>query len=257
MLGKNLRNVILCLGIGSILIILGAIKAQAVPSFKRQTGMSCNTCHTVFPELTPFGRNFKLTGYTMSKHSKKPYEWPPPLSAGMQLSFTHINKSLPINVLDLDNRANDNVNVPQELGLYYAGRIVPHVGAFIQGTYDGVANKFLLDHGEIRPAVKTELGGKDLVLGATINNTPMVQDVLNTGAIWGFPWASPDVTLTPAASAVVNGGLDQQVGGFGAYFYWNNLIYGEATVYRTARSGFTQFMGAGTVTDTIVQNLAP
>lgn len=29
--------------------------AQAVPSFARQTGMACEACHTVFPELTHFG----------------------------------------------------------------------------------------------------------------------------------------------------------------------------------------------------------
>ncbi len=36
--------------------------AQAVPSFSRQTGQACATCHTAFPELTPFGRRFKLSG---------------------------------------------------------------------------------------------------------------------------------------------------------------------------------------------------
>ena len=38
--------------------------ADAVPSFARQTGYYCSTCHTVQPELTPFGRQFKLNGYT-------------------------------------------------------------------------------------------------------------------------------------------------------------------------------------------------
>jgi len=53
--------------------------AQAIPSFARQTGMKCNECHTVFPELTPFGRLFKLGGYTFSK-SGKSYEFPPALA---------------------------------------------------------------------------------------------------------------------------------------------------------------------------------
>ena len=44
-------------------------------------------CHTVFPELTPFGRLFKLGGYTMSK-SSKPYEFPPPLAGMAQISYT-------------------------------------------------------------------------------------------------------------------------------------------------------------------------
>src|ERR1700680_5206504 len=38
--------------------------AQALPSFARQTGQPCGTCHTAFPGLTPFGRRFKLLGYT-------------------------------------------------------------------------------------------------------------------------------------------------------------------------------------------------
>ncbi|MGH6704544.1 MAG: cytochrome C, partial [Bradyrhizobium sp.] len=38
--------------------------AQALPSFARQTGQPCGTCHTDFPALTPYGRRFKLLGYT-------------------------------------------------------------------------------------------------------------------------------------------------------------------------------------------------
>jgi hypothetical protein len=41
-----------------------APSAQALPSFARQTGQPCGTCHTSFPGLTPFGRRFKLLGYT-------------------------------------------------------------------------------------------------------------------------------------------------------------------------------------------------
>src|SRR5271167_2574885 len=39
--------------------------AQALPSFARQTGQPCGTCHTDFPYLTPYGRRFKLLGYTV------------------------------------------------------------------------------------------------------------------------------------------------------------------------------------------------
>ena len=38
-------------------------RARALPSFARQTGQPCGTCHTDFPALTPFGRSFKLRGY--------------------------------------------------------------------------------------------------------------------------------------------------------------------------------------------------
>ena len=47
------------------LCVAVATRSWAVPSFARQTGMACAACHTVFPELTPFGREFKLNGYVL------------------------------------------------------------------------------------------------------------------------------------------------------------------------------------------------
>ncbi|HYC09225.1 MAG TPA: hypothetical protein VEC10_06265, partial [Steroidobacteraceae bacterium] len=44
--------------------------AHAVPSFARQTGMACEACHTVFPELTHFGRVFKANGYTLTNQKQ-------------------------------------------------------------------------------------------------------------------------------------------------------------------------------------------
>ena len=42
-----------------------ATHASAVPSFARQTGQECAACHVSWPELTPYGRFFKATGYTI------------------------------------------------------------------------------------------------------------------------------------------------------------------------------------------------
>ena len=38
--------------------------ANALPSYARQTGQPCGTCHTDFAGLTPYGRLFKIGGYT-------------------------------------------------------------------------------------------------------------------------------------------------------------------------------------------------
>ena len=43
--------------------IVGARPVQALPSYARQTGQQCAACHNGFPELTPYGRQFKLNGY--------------------------------------------------------------------------------------------------------------------------------------------------------------------------------------------------
>jgi hypothetical protein len=48
------------------LLLFGSVpSARAVPAFARQTGQRCIACHVSFPELTPYGRYFKLTGYTI------------------------------------------------------------------------------------------------------------------------------------------------------------------------------------------------
>src|ERR1700719_4440818 len=50
--------------LAGFLTICFAPPARALPSFARQTGQPCGTCHTDFPALTPYGRRFKLLGYT-------------------------------------------------------------------------------------------------------------------------------------------------------------------------------------------------
>ncbi|MEO6147078.1 MAG: hypothetical protein ABIT70_08515, partial [Sulfuriferula sp.] len=55
----------------ALLLAFIAVKAHAVPSFARQTGQNCVACHAggQFPELTPYGRLFKLTGYTLGERA--------------------------------------------------------------------------------------------------------------------------------------------------------------------------------------------
>lgn len=47
----------------------GANSEYAVPSFARQTGLACSACHYQFLALTPFGRQFKLNGYTLTNQT--------------------------------------------------------------------------------------------------------------------------------------------------------------------------------------------
>ena len=72
----------------AVLLLAGLVAVQpasAVPSFSRQTGQPCAACHTAFPELTPFGRRFKLSGYTLQGGDFKV----PPISALLMQTFTH------------------------------------------------------------------------------------------------------------------------------------------------------------------------
>lgn len=255
-----LRHSVLFMGIA--LVFLFIKDASAVPSFARQAGMECRSCHTVFPELTPLGRSFKLGGYQMTT-SEKPYEFPPPLAGMAQISYTYTDRAQPHGAIEdnwatrITSSGNNVINIPQQLSVFYGGRILDSVGALIQGTFNGPSNSLFLDNADIRYANSLTLGGKKVIYGITINNNPTVQDVWNSTPAWGFPWATSGVAPTPAAATIIDGTLAQQVGGIGIYGFWNNLIYAEASVYRTARSGITKSLGAGTHTDIVVDDAAP
>jgi hypothetical protein len=47
------------------LVLVGSEPARAVPVFSRKYQTSCQTCHTIFPKLNPFGQAFRLNGYRM------------------------------------------------------------------------------------------------------------------------------------------------------------------------------------------------
>src|ERR1700680_1032486 len=89
--------------------LLLAAPSWAVPSFARQTGMTCAACHTVFPELTPFGREFKLNGYVLDNIKQVTgidtsggptlaINSIPPISLMAQISYTHTSKPMPDSV---------------------------------------------------------------------------------------------------------------------------------------------------------------
>jgi hypothetical protein len=215
--------------------------SYSVPSFARQTNMSCNACHSAFPKLTTFGRIFKLNGYNMTGNSTIESQDKSgktmlkilaisPLSIMFQTSYTHINEKQP-------GTQNDNIEFPQQLSVFYAGGITPHLGMFIQVTYEGQSGSFGLDNTDIRYAGTTTLFKKSLVYGFTLNNNPTVQDVWNSTPAWGFPYSASDAAPTPLAATMIEGGLSQQVAGLGAYAFFNNLIYTEFSLYRSAPLG--------------------
>ena len=258
----QIRQFLLVLVIAGLLAQLLICDAQAVPSFARQTGMSCNACHTVWPDLTPFGRTFKMGGFHFSTASEKaPYR--PPIAAMFQASATFLkdNDGILTNGIapfdNADDSTTDKFNVPQQASLFYGGRITGHFGALSQVTYDGTANDIALDLTDVRYARTTSVGGTNLTFGLTLNNSPTVEDVWNSTPTWGFPYASSAVAPTPAASALIDGGLDAQVGGLGAYAFWHNLVYADFSVYRTTDDGITRPLGAGTTVDTETDGAVP
>jgi hypothetical protein len=244
-------------------IFFSARTVSAVPSFARQTGLTCNRCHINPAELTDEGRKFKLNGYT-TRDTKglRPISTPPdrqksgldllaylPLSAWFEISNTGLHKPQP-------GTQNWNFSLPQDVSLFLAGAFSTHSGGFIQATYDVQADHFSLDNTDIRYARSRLIHGKPLVYGITLNNNPTIEDIWNSTPAWGYPWIGPVGVPTPSAGAIVDGALGQDVAGVGGYAMYHDHLYGAATVYRSAHLG-VQLPNAGTASQFNIQGAAP
>ena len=211
----------------SLALLVAVEPASAVPSFARQTGQPCAACHTVFPELTPFGRRFKLSGYTLQGGDAKL----PPIAAMLIPTFTHTQAaqdSPPAPGL----HTNDNLITQQVTG-FYAGRIYGNLGGFIQVTADPVANTLYLDLSDVRYVDTFKLFGQDAFWGIDTNNFPTVQDVWNTTPAFGFPQLSSSIAPAfspPLTRIETNFGLPA-IQGAGAYVFWNDMLYAELSAY--------------------------
>jgi len=184
------------------------------------------------PELTPFGREFKVNGYVQGGGQGPAWApWFPPIAAMVQTGFTHTDADMPNATPHFG--PNNNFEVDQA-SLFYGGSIWSDqgLGAFIQGTLDGVHRQFHWDNTDIRWAGQGTLFGSDLTFGATFNNNPAVQDLWNTTPAWRYPFFSSFLGPTPAAHALIES-VGQQVVGLGGYAWWNHLVYAEFTGYRT------------------------
>ena len=213
--------------------------AHAVPSFARQTGLSCNVCHRNPPELTAFGRNFKLGGYVLNAMTEND-------KVGNSKDLT-LSKYIPISAMILmSNTAfqanqpasqNNAASFPQQLSIFFAGGFASHFGGMAQVTYTHSDDHFGMDNTDLRYANRGKLGGKDWAYGVTLNNNPTVEDLWNSTPAWGFPWISTASGVAPIASPLINGGLGQDVAGVGGYSLWNNHLYTDVTVYRSEHAG--------------------
>ncbi len=227
---------------GALLLSAFVDTAYAVPSFARQTGFDCAVCHTIFPELTQTGREFKMRGYTMTNGEKKSL-------------FSPLAAMIMVDVSNNTNNDNGNEVIPKngaitvpQISLFYAGKITDKSGAFIQLTdspsrylpesKDLGNGNVALDNIDIRYADSLTLADKELIYGVSVNNNPSVADLWNSSPAWSFPYAQTGMSHTPATgTAQVDGSLGQAVGGVGAYAMWNDLLYAELSVYRSAKPG--------------------
>src|SRR5207247_2678134 len=158
--------------------------SDVTPTYARQTGLACSACHTHFPELTATGRAFKLNGYVFrraeSLEGKNPegqqsllLNLVAPVSLMVKTSYTSTKKPQPVT-------QNGTVLFPDQLSIFTGGEITPHVGGFLQVTFDPQSGQLGVDNADFRFATHTNILAKRTTLGVSLNNNPTVQDIWNS-----------------------------------------------------------------------------
>jgi hypothetical protein len=229
---------------------LAAPAAMAIPLFARQTGQNCNACHVSFPELTPYGRYFKLSGYTLGKRTEIPLA----MMAQVGVSSTNHNNLADGTQVDPDNH---ELKL-QAASLFTGGKVTDHLGAFIQWTYDGIAHHSSSDNDDLRLVNESVApGGKepDLIYGLDVNNNPTLEDVWNSTPAWGYPYTTSATAVTGVPFAtLIDGGLAQLSAGIGGYVFWKQSVYFDLTAYRTADGPFSAFRAGQAQADRIAMD---
>ncbi len=241
------RPFALCL---ALLVGLLAGRAEAIPLFNRQTGQNCLACHAggQFPELTPYGRLFKLTGYTIGERTV-------PVSAMAVGSYSKV-----ANTGKSDDPAadfqKDGKPILATASLFLGGKVSDNVGAFAQITYDPYATQSddgrfhghsNADNIDVRWADRYIGERQDLIVGVSANNNPSVADPWNTAPAWMqyVPVPSPTSSRFIDGNAPYPGyGAGGNLAGLSAYAFWKQTLYGEVGLYRSATHAF-RIMSAG------------
>ena len=244
----------LVVGVMAGFATLAPLDAQALPLFARQTGQNCVSCHAggQFPELTPYGRMFKLTGYTIGERVAVP------LAVMGQVLYAKVKDTSKSDDPAVDFQKNGS---PLFGGgsILFGGKITDNIGAFVQWSYDNYAGQSVdgrfqgkpsIDNVDIRYADRFIDANRDLIVGLSVNNNPSVSDPWNTAAAW--MQYVPDTGLTShrfsdsktpfPANAITND--PGNVAGISAYAYLNKRVYAELGFYQTANKGFS-FMSGG------------
>jgi len=161
---RRVIRILLSAFVAAVLGYFGDLReASAVPSFARKYQTSCQTCHTIYPVLNPFGEAFRRNGYRFPSQNKsldsdavktpmiplgqEEYKktfpdsvWPSQITDAVPLSAM-INGGVAVNMPDSDARsaAGNTFNwggVVGEFHLFAAGSFSDTVTYFLQLTME-------------------------------------------------------------------------------------------------------------------------
>lgn len=242
--------------VNAVLLMLVVQGSWAVPSFSRQTGYECSKCHTVFPELTPYGRQFKLAGFTpvSDSWSSLPTIKKIPVAVLLNPSWGE-TRNINTPAVMPDSFSDEHKLVAEGTAVYLAGRYYDKVGGLIQYNYNGFEHRPTVTMFDLRYADTTFAGNAEVDYGLSVNNNPTFSDIYNSTPAYSFPYGGGKAQMPPAA--LIDSTLNTQAAGFNAYALWDDFLYTDIGVYRNTENNFLRAVTAGVSFTTVLQNYAP
>lgn len=125
-----MKKILTLLSVLTLLLLAIPQGSYAVPSFARQTGYACNTCHTVPPMLTRFGMTFKIRGYTDGQAIQS-FD----IGGSGLSSFNPVSLRV-LNSYSKEKDKDAEVASPETLMLIFGGKVSDNVGALIQPMFE-------------------------------------------------------------------------------------------------------------------------
>lgn len=247
----------LLITLGGMMILLIS-NAYATPSFSRQMGASCSSCHSQngFPALNAFGRKYKASGFTlMEQQGVIESAETNDSEKGNLLSLPDtLNASFIVKIRAQDgDESKRKFEFPDEAAVILGGRVSKHIGTFVEIGYNADEDKFTLANFKLPITYEFNKYTLGLVPYRTEGFGAAASfEVLNTGAVRGSRVLEDRKTI----SAQQYIGTAHEAEGLGVYLYTDlwHLVYsaymptiGTVTDYTPAhyfRAAMTPTVGA-------------
>lgn len=118
----------------TLVLLLANLQVQATPAFARSNELACAACHTAYPALNEFGREFKTHGYRLMDASK-----------GEKTTDFKIQDfgNFPIGAAIIsrpyvkDNPGNSEIRAVHELELFMGGVLYKNLSGFMEVEAEG------------------------------------------------------------------------------------------------------------------------
>lgn len=223
----------LLLGVLALLLAVFLVPriSQAVPSYARQVQKPCTACHTIWPNLNQYGRQFKVKAYTdvsekweMINKDNLNLTTILPVS-GRVLFFPEINNPSGPSSTELD-----------QVALFLAGRLYDYAGVFASAEYSPDDGAFGLP--TVKAAFQYPLGEGNTIGFVAFKGLSVSADPFNSlgGRDRDVAWGDESKPFVLKAGWTLNFWNESNLGYVAHGYFIGNRLYAAVGAMRGGKS---------------------